>query len=273
MSLGRTSNFARPSIAISEYAPDSEVIVNKNKYASRYIILPSKGTLPRYYYYRCANELCGKIHLRNLQISDLKCNICNSDTIESSFLLPHFGFVADAHNKESSILKPKKTYSSEVFYLGSTEPSSDDLNIDEFIVVQKTTEDKLLIVNENPFFYCCECGYAVLEKKYRDLKRFPKEHNNFRRTKCVSVDLEQTKLGQIITTDVIKIKINMQLDYDTALSTLTAITSGITNYLQIDTNDINNILTKVGAGLYTFILYDTTYGVKCQAPNEYRWFT
>ena len=44
------------AVALSEYAPDSEIIVDKNKYTSRYIILPKEGILPKYYYYRCLEK-------------------------------------------------------------------------------------------------------------------------------------------------------------------------------------------------------------------------
>ena len=42
-------------IAISEYAPDSEVIVNKKKYTSKYITLPKVGELEKRYFLLLSN--------------------------------------------------------------------------------------------------------------------------------------------------------------------------------------------------------------------------
>ena len=45
-------------IALSEYAPDSEVIVDKKKYTSKYISLPKTAPFPRHYF--CTCSICKK---------------------------------------------------------------------------------------------------------------------------------------------------------------------------------------------------------------------
>jgi len=248
------------AVALSEYAPDSEIIVDKNKYTSRYIILPKEGMLPMYYYYRCLEKKCGKIQISNIKEDSVKCDVCGSETEELSFMVPNLGFITDEKNKESTILKPRKTYSSEISYLGSMEPYQADLNVNDFLLVQQTSDDKLLIVNENPFFYCSKCGYSVLDKKKKDLDHFSQTHNTFRGNECSNSELEQIKLGHIVITDVIKMRIDIPMDFDIAFSTINAIRNGIISYLQIDTNDINGILVKDTIDRYAFVFYDTTYG-------------
>jgi ATP-dependent helicase YprA (DUF1998 family) len=248
------------SIALSEYAPDSEIIVDKNKYTSRYIILPKDTSLPTYYYYKCTNPECGKIHINNIKEENYVCEVCSSPASEMSFIEPNLGFITDEKNKDSTILKPRKTYSSEISYLGSMEPYKADLNIKDTLLIQQTSDDKLLIVNENPFFYCPVCGYAVLDKKKKDLDEFPKVHEDFRGHACEHKNLSAVKLGHIVTTDVIKMRVKIPMNFDTAISTITAIINGITAYLQIDSNDINGILVRDIGGQYAFVFYDTTYG-------------
>lgn len=249
------------SIALSEYAPDSEIIVDKKKYTSRYIVVPKEGNLPEYYYYRCVNNECGKIKLNPVQISDYKCEVCNNETEELSFIEPNLGFVNDEKNKESSFLKPRKTYASEISYLGSLEPYNADLNLHDVILVEQSADDKLLITNENPFFYCKSCGYAELNKANAPLSFYKKPHKTFREHECNDQFLIQTKLGHVIITDVIKMRISLDMNIETAYSTLTAIMNGITNHLQIDSNDINGILVSDQYPYkFSFILYDTTYG-------------
>ncbi|SUT88685.1 ATP-dependent helicase [Acholeplasma oculi] len=248
------------SVAISEYAPDSEVVVDKIKYTSRYIILPKEGRLTKYHYYRCENKDCGKTHVSLLVTDDYHCELCESETKHLSFIEPNLGFINDDKNKESSMIKPKKTYSSEITYLGTIEPYNADLNINDLVLIQQTTDDRLLIINENPFFYCTTCGYAKLDKEKRDLFSYDLSHKTFKGKVCHNTKIEQTKLGHIVSTDVIKVRINMNMDFDTALSTLTAITNGITAHLQIDFNDINGVLVRDGLEKYAFVFYDTTYG-------------
>jgi hypothetical protein len=248
------------AVALSEYAPDSEIIVDKNKYTSRYIIQPKEGSLPKFFYYKCLEKKCEKIQISNIKEDFVKCDVCRSETEELSFIVPNLGFITDEKNKESTILKPRKTYSSEISYLGSMENYQADLNINDFLFIQQTSDDKLLIVNENPFFSCSKCGYSVLDKKKKDLIHFDQKHNTFRGNECSNTKLEQIKLGHIIITDVIKMKIDSLMDFDTAFSTINAISNGITSYLQIDANDINGILVKDSIDRYAFVFYDTTYG-------------
>lgn len=248
------------SIALSEYAPDSEVVVDKLKYTSRYIVLPQDSTLPKYYYYKCTNDKCRRIHVDSIKRENYMCSNCGSRTIENNFIIPILGFISDAKNKDNSMLKPKKTYTSEVNYLGSLEPFSTDVQFNDTLLIQKQSDDELLIVNENPFFQCKTCGYSLLDKKSAALSSYFKEHNTFTGTVCSNDVLTKITLGHIITTDVIKMRIKLALTREEALSTLYAMLNGITSYLQIDANDINGIVVSDIEDKYSFILYDTTYG-------------
>ncbi|MDD3384064.1 MAG: DUF1998 domain-containing protein, partial [Bacilli bacterium] len=248
------------SLALSEYAPDSEVVVDKNKYTSRYIILPREGSLPRYFYYKCTNEACGKIHVDSVEQHYYKCANCGSDTEDRDFIIPNLGFISDAKNKEDTILKPRKTYASEVNYLGSLEPFLTDVVFNDMLLIQQQNDDKLLIVNENPFFQCQTCGYSVLDKRNADLDYYEAPHQTYRGQECSDKRLNKITLGHIIVTDVIKMRINLPMTYEVALSTIYAMLNGITAYLQIDANDINGIIVNDSDGKYAFIFYDTTYG-------------
>ncbi len=248
------------SLALSEYAPDSEVVVNKNKYTSRYIVIPQNGTLPKYYYYKCNNKNCGNIHIDGVKQASYKCTKCGHATNENNFIIPRFGFISDEKNKEDTTLKPKKTYASEVNYLGSIEPFSVDVEFNNILRIQQQSDDQLLIVNENPFFKCPICGYSVLNKAKADLDNIKEKHKTHIGYDCSNDRLDKITLGHIIVTDVIKIRIDLIMDYEVALSTMYAMLNGMTAYLQIDSNDINGIITNDMDGKYAFIFYDTTYG-------------
>src|SRR5690606_33861558 len=131
---------------------------------SRYIVIPKDEQLHIRYYYKCTNDKCGKVSISEHQQDTNKCIYCGEDTYEHKFITPKYGFITDDKNKESTILKPKKTYSSEISYLGSLVPYDPIININDMTIVQCETNDKLMIVNETPSFFRNHCGYAVSDK-------------------------------------------------------------------------------------------------------------
>ncbi|HHX70110.1 MAG TPA: hypothetical protein GX708_18930 [Gallicola sp.] len=247
------------SVAISEYAPDSEVIVDKEKYTSRYIILPKDSKLEEVYYYRCVNGECAKMHVSRISKTDYKCELCGSKTLERTFIVPSLGFIAPNFEPLSRHQKPKKTYGSNISYLGPLSMNEADLVLGN-IIVQKSEEDKMLIVNENPFFFCEICGYAELRQNHHNIHFITSEHKDHRGKVCKNQNLKRINLGYEIITDVIKLKINDEMDYKTAISTLAAINNGIISYLQIDRHDVNSVLQRTPDNKYAFIFYDTTFG-------------
>ena len=68
-------------VALSEYAPDSEVIVDKKKYTSKYISLPKTSGFLRHYF--CTSPNCKKV---NVYISDRKEMILVDNVDDRQFL-------------------------------------------------------------------------------------------------------------------------------------------------------------------------------------------
>lgn len=251
------------SIAISEYAPGSEVVVDKQKFKSQYIILPQDKNFVDYEYLECSNKTCNYNEVRIKKDDVGNCPLCYSQLESiSTFIEPVYGFISIDTNTESTILKPAKTYNSEIVYLGALEDYENNdynLKLKDSIFLQRKSEDKLLILNENPFYYCEHCGYAELEKEKGRMDYYMKEHPTHRGVVCYNEKLINTSLGHVMLTDVIKIRVNIKMDYSEALSALTALKNGITSYLQIDAFDVNGTVV-VDNKTFAFILYDTTYG-------------
>lgn len=259
----RKTNLTRElAIAISEYAPGSEVVVDKQKFKSQYIILPKEKNFLNYQYLVCENKNCNYNEIKIGSDMDVTCPLCQEKVKVTHFIEPVYGFISTDTNLETTILKPAKTYSSEIVYLGKFEEFKNDeynLIIDDFMILQRKADDKLLILNENPFFYCLKCGYTELNKEKFNLPYYYKEHPLHTGTMCNENKLVKTSLGHIMITDVIKMRINIKMNFSEAISALTAIKNGIISYLQIDVFDINGTLMKDGDS-FAFILYDTTYG-------------
>ena len=258
------------SLAISEYAPGSEVIVNEKKYTSRYIFLPhNKYSLPITYYCTCPK--CHTINTspdRNYFIPGCKCKYCDTplDTSGqkvSNYMTPIYGFVADRRNKDTKRMKPFKTYASDTYYIGDNLTTSEELN--NVVDVTEHKNEELLVLNENNFFFCPSCGYTDLDKRYM-LSTKKVSHNEYRGKKCTACGdtLNLIHLGHSYRTDIVKISFNgiaEMRDRDTAISVLFAMLEGISMTYEIERNDIGGLIYSVNPTKpYDLILYDTVSG-------------
>ncbi len=258
------------SVAISEYAPGSEVIVNEKKYTSRYLFLPHNGySLPTTYYCEC--DKCHIINTnlaKNFFVPGCKCKYCGtvldtSSTKVKSFVTPIYGFVADRHNKDTKRMKPFKTYASDVYYIGDSLSSEEELN--DVVVVSEHKNEELLVLNDNRFYTCSSCGYTALDKR-NQLSTKKQQHNEYRGQKCTACGsiLNLTHLGHSYRTDIIRVGFNgvdQLFDLDTAISVLFAILEGISMTYEIERNDIGGLVYSTSpARPYDLLLFDTVSG-------------
>ena len=258
------------SLALSEYAPGSEVIVDGRKYTSRYLFLPHNGySLPTMFYCEC--DKCHTINTspnKSHFVPGSKCKYCDTPLNTTghkvqSFLTPIYGFVADRKNKDTKRMKPFKTYASDTYYIGDALSSSEELN--NVVEVTEHKNEELLILNDNNFFYCPSCGYTTLDRRNMlPTKKVP--HNEYRGKKCTACGntLNLTHLGHSYRTDIIRIGFNNvheMHDQDTAISVLFAILEGISMTYNIERNDIGGLVYSVNpAKPYDLILFDTVAG-------------
>ena len=250
------------SIAISEYAPESEVIVDKGKYTSRYISLPKTGQFKRYYYFTCPN--CERDNVDEIQGNLTKCKYCGVDydeQVNDYFIEPIYGFKTGL-NKESSTKKPKKTYAGSKSYLGDGILDEKKLVIgnNHYIIIETTSDDELLVMNKNPFFMCDTCGYSEIIKGKKGILSYPKEHLNFRGKQCSCDKLHPVALGHKFKTDVAKLTIKGLNHKSKALSLLYALLEGISQEFNIERKDIDGIIVKNIKNDYDLIIYDNVPG-------------
>ena len=146
--------------AISEYAPDSEVVADGKLYTSRYVRRLSGYEWPTYNYAFCkeCNTLTRK------QYHDVKkCRQCGEmlSGRAQQYIIPKFGFLLDnAGPQPVGLNKPERTYKGSVAYIGNEEQISfhkytvGDVNV----VIGNNKMDSLAVINESNFFICETCG-------------------------------------------------------------------------------------------------------------------
>lgn len=254
-------------VALSEYAPDSEVIVDKKKYTSKYITLPKTSSFPKKYFRTCPN--CRKINVTVIESTDT-CKYCGESLVgvpAEVFIEPINGFKTGI-TKESARTKPRRSYAGEVSYLGQGKKDDVTLKIGRYFIVETSSDDRLLVMNKSNFYMCPLCGYSdiVKSKKGNDLPSILKKHKNYKQYDCACEDLDKLKLGHTFETDVARFIIPM-LDatekhgYAKALSFMYAFLEGVSVALGIERNDIDGVLEmNQEEQSFDILLYDNVPG-------------
>ena len=263
-------------IAISEYAPGSEVIADGKIYTSRYIKKPSSNKLiwKLYDYSLCSNPQCNHMNLRP-HIFDPKkdstCQICGDKIYyKDTFIIPEYGFVIDEDVKDATNKKPDRTYNGDIYYLGNAQELKEESKREyqvknKLITIKSTTDDELVVVNNTNFYVCESCGYSIKDDtKFENYLVTKKSHRTPYGKECNNLKLNRRSLGHIFKTDVSYISFNRAIDKDIALSVLYSLLEGISAYLRIERNDISGTIyyvkTDNNEWHTDFILFDNVPG-------------
>lgn len=258
------------SMAISEYAPGSQVVANGNLITSRYIKRVPKLGWKLYNYVRCPE--CNTLNIHPY-LSDDKpiksCSQCGAefgeskDTKTNVFLIPELGFAAETDMKKPGLRKPQRTYSGEISYVGF----KNNIEIHEYnvfnskITIKNSHNDEMAILNRSPFFVCEQCGYTKIDEKHQFFSSINQDHKNQSGYNCTCDTLKKYSLGYTFKTDVAIIDFpNHRItDWQQGQSILYALIRGICMYLNIEESDISGCLQMLDGG-YSIIIFDNTPG-------------
>ena len=260
------------AMAISEYAPGAQIVADGNLIESRYVKkIPNIGWKMFDYVYCECQTLNIEPHTGSKQEGILeKCKVCGEkldrDKIQT-FIVPEFGFEVGEVTK-AGLIKPKRTYSNEVSYVGYRNDMEvqtvEDRNKKYDIAFSQN--DEMAIINPSNFYICDECGYTYLSTtKFKNT--ISKSHSRSNGMKCDNSNLKKYALGYRFDTDVIQIRFwwPQITEYPQALSILYGIMKGTCSYLNIEEKDISGCLryfynTDMNTGNFSIILYDRTPG-------------
>ena len=258
------------SVAISEYAPGSQVVANGKLITSRYIRRVPKIGWKMYDYKKCA---CGALNIdvHGGSTAIETCRVCGKafNEKERIFLVPEFGFTAESKDKTPGLSKPERTYRGEVSYVGQdSEANFVNQKIGgSVIAMDMTCGDEMAVLNESNFFVCDRCGYTELDEKDFATFKENRKHNIEAGFKCGGERLRRYSLGYRFKTDVMQLRfMTHELpDMQTALSVLYALLRGVSRHLDIESSDISGCVQHYAdpvshhAG-YALILFDKTPG-------------
>lgn len=255
-------------LAIREYSPGSELVVDGKLVRSQYITPMYGGNWIQYRYRRC--KVCGKVSTLvdnflddcedpNMELlSKCSCGMSLNNQPVRRFIRPDLGFkYKDGRMSVSE--KPSHAHSTGISFCDSYDPNESVHTIGaEEIQIIVRNNSRLVAVNEAQYFVCKKCGYAVSVDKIG--KTF--EHNRPDNKPCNNTYKDRAvSLGYSFFTDALVIRFNTSpcRDLSIALSVLYAIIEGFCRTFSVERNEISGCLDNVN-GNYSFILFDNTPG-------------
>ncbi|WP_165048811.1 MULTISPECIES: DEAD/DEAH box helicase [unclassified Adlercreutzia] len=255
-------------IAISEYAPGSEIVVDKKKYVSQYVSLPRGGIakLPRQYYCTCPK--CEKVSISPTAGSLNTCQHCGTEMKKGKknyFYEPVFGFKA-SETKKDALLKPKRSYAGEVTYIKRSDEEGLTLAIEGVLSVETSSNDVLLVMNRSSFFLCKECGYGEVADPFSGVPKKEEKHKDCRGFDCKNASLDRAYLGHRFQTDVARIRIpalslSVERAKPKALSFMYAMLEGVCEALEIERTNVSALLEmSLKTDSYDILMYDDVPG-------------
>lgn len=249
-------------IAISEYAPESQIIANGKLWTSRYVKQIRQKNLIRKRFFSCS---CG--YFKSLMLEhneEMKfCPVCKMNRVRKGiYMMPEFGFITDSAPRKPGNTRPERTYSSRKHFSGN----GNLLEEKEFIIkgnriqIRAQTHGQLTVINNGKgagFEICNICGYGVVGER-------PTSHKNPAGEKCRG-KFRRVALGYDFETDIVEIEFDdlpVALDWKNGFweSLMYAIIEGMSSALEIDRDDIDGTLYHKGPNLRSIILFDTVPG-------------
>lgn len=256
-------------IALSEYAPGSQIVAAGRLWTSRYIKKVTKKEWPRYKYMICMQcQHYDRILTADAQDGDFtECPKCQStDVHKGTFLMPEFGFVVDSEMPgKPGDARPERTYSTRVYFSGiAQEEQRVQLPLKNSLVIQATpaTHGKLAIINSGRqntgFKVCSSCGFAMMQTE-----KSRKSHMTPYQKSCSGKLHNRISLGHEFETDVLKLQIEGVSNTDQGFwfSLLYALLEGASEELQIERQDLDGCLYSIGKlDNFSLILFDDVPG-------------
>lgn len=257
-------------IALSEYAPSSQVVAGGKLWTSRYI-----RRLPNREWESFSYAICDQCQSYQSERAELTkgfshCNVCGNriGRNQGIFIVPAFGFIADREKPGNpGEEKPEKTYTTRVYFSGksSGEEEKISLKLAEGIELElaAASRGKLAVINDAGhygFQVCRACGFTVLGSE-----SIPDTHKTPWGNDCSGKMRNRYSLGHEFETDILKLYFHGYQDTRKGFwySLLYALLEGVSSAMQIEREDLDGCLYPMPGnplGSPALILFDDVPG-------------
>jgi hypothetical protein len=254
-------------IAISEFAPGSQVVANGYIWESTGLRVVRNRMWPNYWYAIC--PICGRFYIQkgtNENVPpQISCKVHGDIPRREihSFIVPIFGFVTskDSEPQKPGESRPKHEFTTRPYFFEYKEPEEKEFSIGKFkIKCRYSSDGELAVICKGRkglgFWICSKCGAAFSER--------PRErHKTPYGVDCPSSPRGPLHLGHTFKTDVLSIlfkepKIDAFND-SFWFSLLYAVLEGTSQALEIKRQDLDGCLYPSEEG-NILILFDNVPG-------------
>lgn len=270
-------------IAISEFAPGSEVIAAKRLWKSAGIRRLPDRRWPPYEYAICRN--CKRLNFKAESLGAF-CE-CGEPLNEgrqgkrTTFIVPEQGFVADSETKSPGEASPQRIYASRTYFAHYRLPDQEDDDTTKTTIAPQELDVSLseglvqvwkrysrygwlAVVNDGMgagFRVCSFCGYAELANQSPNKKGKTAHKNPLTGREC-NGSLSHYHLGHFFMTDVLETTFWLPMRTEGAIySLLYAILDGASEALGIQRSDIHGAYYYQTSGMSpSLIFYDDVPG-------------
>lgn len=271
-------------IAISEFAPGSEVVAAKRLWRSVGVRKIPNREWPPYEYAICRN--CQRLNFKAGELgATCECGeplFDGKHSKRTSYIIPEQGFVAGSDTTSPGEAPPQRIYASRTFFAHYRLPekvaAEDDeqaegpIILDEDFIGGRVQVQKrysrygwLAVVNNgmgSGFSICSYCGYAELAAQQAKGKKEKMGHKDPLTGRDCTGYLRTYHLGHHFMTDVLELTFGTAIRTEGAIySLLYAILDGASEALNIQRTDIHGAYYYRSAGGFpSLILYDDVPG-------------
>ncbi len=232
-------------IALSEYAPSSQIVAGGKLWTSRYLKkLPHREWL-KYRYAVCEHCQHYQRVLADLEKTLDNCEACNrplEGRNQGIFIMPEFGFIASTDPpEEPGEERPEKTYTTRTYYSGKSD-RRDELTVslknNVTLRAIPASHGKMAVINHagyKGFKICHKCGYTILGNE-----KVKTSHKTPWNTNC-SGKLQRYYLGHEYMTDILQLHFKGYANSDIGFwfSIIYALLEGVSEELDINRQDLD----------------------------------
>jgi hypothetical protein len=249
------------SIAISEFAPTSEITANKKLWTSYALKRVAEKEWPRKSYMRCARH---NVFLQWNQGEPEPASPCGDRLTWSEYVVPLFGFVTNRDKPKEPRSRPARAFTTRPYFAGPLGPDPGTITIpaDRPIITMKKASPGLMVVlcegrRGEGFYICNACG-AGFRKAEKAHKRPSGEDCRGR--------FDRVSLGHEFVTDVLQLQFHPEPDGDMenvwfAYSLAYALVEGAAEILEVPSSDLSATVAHIAqCPLPPIILYDNVPG-------------
>jgi hypothetical protein len=248
------------AIAVAEFAPTCQLVANKKEWKSYALKRVPEKEWPRRHYVRC-NEHNTFQAWSPGEVS-APFSPCCRRAVNSSYVIPRFGFVADRSGPKPPRGRPLRVFTTRPYFAGfqGIAPEEIDLGL---MRLTKASPGTLVVICEGRrgegFYICLTCGAGFRRRQI--------SHTNPFGMAC-SGTLERLSLGHELVTDVMWVQFCLPLGRQEtdpaglARGLAYALVEGVAAFLEVPSTDLDAtvLASSLADELPPIVVYDNVPG-------------